>query len=432
MNDRLSVQTHSAARAAPLLLASRYRSLRAATESLAAPLSAEDCAIQSMPDASPVKWHLAHTSWFFETFVLDAHLRGYRPFDPSFRVLFNSYYNSVGDKHPRPERGLLSRPSLDRVVAYRKHVDAAMGELFSRGALSPPAAALVELGIQHEQQHQELVLTDVKHLLACHPLKPAYSVLEKIREAARPTAPLAWIEFGEDVVEIGHHGSGFAFDNETPRHREYLHGFALATRPVTNGEYVDFIDDGGYRRPELWLAEGWDWIAAQRISAPQYWERAASAWRLFTLRGLRDLEPASPVSHISLYEADAYARWAKARLPTEAEWEVAAGHGPIHGNMLEDGLLDPQPAAPECGAALTQLFGDVWEWTRSAYAPYPGYRPAAGAIGEYNGKFMCNQYVLRGGSCLTPKTHIRATYRNFFPAHARWQVTGIRLARDAG
>jgi ergothioneine biosynthesis protein EgtB len=433
MNDRLPIGSlHPAPAHADTRLASRYRDVRKVTEALAAPLSAEDCAIQSMPDASPVKWHLAHTSWFFETFVLDSHLGGYRGFESSFRMLFNSYYNSVGEKHPRPERGLLSRPSLDRVLAYRKHVDQAMTELLARGSLPREASDLVELGINHEQQHQELVLTDVKHLLSCNPLKPAYADARK--DGARAHAPpLTWSRFAEGVVSIGHDGAGFAFDNESPRHRQYMQSYLLANRLVTNGEYLAFIDDGGYRRPELWLSEGWDWIAAgiaaAHVTGPKYWERGDSSWRQFSLHGMQEIDPSAPVCHVSLFEADAYARWAGARLPTEAEWEFAAAKRAIEGNMLESGHFEPR-AGPG-GAALTQLFGDVWEWTQSAYAPYPGYRPAAGAIGEYNGKFMCNQYVLRGGSCVTPKSHIRATYRNFFPAAARWQFTGIRLARDA-
>jgi ergothioneine biosynthesis protein EgtB len=429
MNDRLPLASaHPAPDHADTRLASRYRDLRTVTEALAAPLSAEDCAIQSMPDASPVKWHLAHTSWFFETFVLDPYLGGYRGFEPSFRTLFNSYYNSVGEKHPRPERGLLSRPSLDRVLAYRRHVDQAMTELLARSSLPREASALVELGVNHEQQHQELVLTDVKHLLSCNPLKPAYADARKDGPRANAT-PLTWSRFAEGVVSIGHDGAGFAFDNESPRHRHYMESYSLANRLVTNGEYLAFIDDGGYGRPELWLSEGWDWIAAAQATAPKYWERTDSSYRQFSLRGMQDIDPGAPVCHVSLFEADAYARWAGARLPTEAEWESAAGSRAIEGNMLEGGHLEPR--ADSGAAALTQLFGDVWEWTQSAYAPYPGYRPAAGAIGEYNGKFMCNQYVLRGGSCVTPKSHIRATYRNFFPAAARWQFTGIRLARDA-
>jgi ergothioneine biosynthesis protein EgtB len=403
--------------------------VRDATAILHAPLTAEDCAIQSMPDASPVKWHLAHTSWFFETFVLEAWRPGYRPFHPQFRVLFNSYYNAVGDKHPRPERGLLSRPSRDEVLAYRTYVDAAMHELMQRpGAASGEVAALVELGLNHEQQHQELILTDVLHMFSCNPLEPAYA--PRVQEGTSSVSPpLTWVEFDAGLVEIGHGGAGFAFDNETPRHRQYVNRYALASRPVTNGEYLAFVADGGYRRPELWLSEGWDWINANHIEAPLYWRRGGGGWRQFTLHGSRALDLAAPVCHASLFEADAYARWTGARLPTEVEWETAAARYDIEGHFVEDGTLQPLPAATN-GAALTQLFGDVWEWTQSAYAPYPGYRPAPGAIGEYNGKFMANQYVLRGGSFATPESHIRATYRNFFPATARWQFSGFRLARD--
>ena len=408
-------------------LAARYRETRSATESLAAPLSAEDCAIQSMPDASPVKWHLAHTSWFFETFVLGPNQTGYAAHDPAFRVLFNSYYNAVGDKHPRQQRGLLSRPSLDNVQSYRKHVDKAMAELLTDPTLPSALLDLIELGINHEQQHQELILTDVKHMLSCNPLKPAYAAS---RKASDHETPLGWVTFAERLAEIGHAPPGFAFDNETPRHREFIPGFALSTRPVTNAEFLAFIGDGGYRRPELWLSEGWDWVNANTVTAPGYWELSENDWRYFTLGGMLALEPHAPVCHVSLYEADAYARWAGARLPTEGEWEIAATGLPTDGNFVEDGSLRPR-AAPNSGTPLRQMFGDVWEWTQSSYAPYPGFRAAPGAVGEYNGKFMCNQYVLRGGSCATPRSHIRATYRNFFPAPARWQFTGLRLARDA-
>ena len=429
MNDRLSAPALAASHTPDAALSSRYAETRATTEALAAPLSAEDCAIQSMPDASPVKWHLAHTSWFFETFVLAPHRAGYALYDPAFRVLFNSYYNAVGDKHPRPQRGLLSRPSLESVRAYRRHVDRAMEALFA--AAETPAALddLIELGINHEQQHQELILTDVKHMLSCNPLKPVYAAARR-SGLAPADARLGWVEFGERLVEIGHEAPGFAFDNETPRHRAFVPAFGLATRPVSNAEFVAFIDDDGYRRPELWLSEGWDWIHANAISAPGYWERNGNTWRYFTLGGMLALEPDAPVCHVSLYEADAYARWAGARLPTENEWEVAACELPVAGHFLEDAWLRPRAEARSTDS-LRQMFGDVWEWTQSAYAPYPGFRPAAGAVGEYNGKFMCNQYVLRGGSCATPRSHIRATYRNFFPAAARWQFTGIRLARDA-
>jgi ergothioneine biosynthesis protein EgtB len=433
MNDRavLSDPTTSAQTAS---LASRYVAIRAATEALAAPLSAEDCAIQSMPDASPVKWHLAHTSWFFETFVLEPHLPDYRVHDAAFRVLFNSYYNAVGDKHPRPQRGLLSRPSLEEVRRYRRHVDTAMHELFARDGLVAALASLIELGLNHEQQHQELILTDVKHMLSCNPLKPAYAPARPAQSGRTNTAlqaalPLEWIGFDEGVFEIGNDGAGFAFDNETPRHREFLAAFALANRPVTNAEYAAFIAAEGYRRPELWLSEGWDWVNANRIAGPLYWEGDGGRLRQFTLHGMLAVEPDAPVCHVSLFEADAYARWANARLPTEAEWEVAAARVPLEGHFVEDGALRPLPVRQASGFA--QLFGDVWEWTQSAYAPYPRFRLTAGAIGEYNAKFMCNQYVLRGGSCLTPRSHIRASYRNFFPASARWQASGFRLARDA-
>jgi len=411
-------------------LPERYASVRAGSLALAAPLSDEDCAIQSMPDASPVKWHLAHTSWFFETFVLEPHLPAYRPFNPAFRMLFNSYYNAVGDKHPRAQRGLISRPSRAEVAAYRQHVDAGMRALLQRpAAIADAAAALITLGLNHEQQHQELMLTDVLHMLSCNPLEPAYTQDGDSSRMGTPP-PLAWVDCEAALVEIGHEGEGFAFDNETPRHRQYLHRYTLASRPVTNGDYLGFVADGGYLRPELWLSEGWDWVNTNRIETPLYWRRDGRGWRQFTLHGSRALDLAAPVCHTSLFEADAYARWAGARLPTEAEWETAAAPCPIDGNFAEDGTLLPLRAIDR-GGALMQLFGDVWEWTQSAYAPYPGYRPAAGAIGEYNGKFMANQYVLRGGSFATPKSHIRATYRNFFPATARWQFMGFRLARDA-
>jgi ergothioneine biosynthesis protein EgtB len=377
-----------------------------------------------MPGASPVKWHLAHTTWFFETFVL-AHHPGYRAFDAAYRVLFNSYYNAVGDKHPRPERGMLSRPSLEEVLAYRRHVDGAMLELLA----TDEAAALVELGLQHEQQHQELILTDIKHLLSRNPLKPAYQKqwpLTPIR-AREPR----WIAFAGGLYEIGHEGPGFAFDNETPRHRVWLEAFEIASHPVTHGDFMRFIDDGGYQRPELWLAAGWDAAGARGWQAPQYWARRDGEWLTFTLHGEAAVDPNTPICHVSFYEAEAFARWAGARLPTEAEWEIAAARAPRAGNFLESGALHPLALreAPLSGA-LAQAFGDVWEWTRSDYAPYPGFKPAAGAVGEYNGKFMCGQYVLRGGSCATPETHVRATYRNFFPPDARWQFSGLRLARD--
>jgi ergothioneine biosynthesis protein EgtB len=397
----------------------RYAEIRARTERLAAPLGAEDCALQSMPDASPVKWHLGHTSWFFETFVLER--AGFAPYRPEFRTLFNSYYVGVGPQHPRPERGLLSRPSLDEVRAYRASVDERMSALLSRDSDAPGEHRdLIELGLHHEQQHQELIVTDLKHLFSRNPLFPAYQ-----REEPGPPAPqrsIGWRAFAEGVRFIGHEGAGFAFDNEGPRHRAFVAAFSIADRLVTNGEYLAFIADGGYRRPGLWLSEGWDVRSAQNWDAPLYW----SGDRHFTLAGLRAIDPAEPVTHLSYFEADAYARWAGARLPTEAEWELAATGESTEGNFLESGRLRAAPAL----AGASQFFGDAWEWTSSAYSPYPGYRPPAGAVGEYNGKFMVNQYVLRGGSCATPRSHIRATYRNFFAAAARWQFSGIRLARD--
>ncbi len=409
-------------------LALEYVRVRAVTEALAAPLSAEDCAIQSMPDASPVKWHLAHTTWFFETFVLAP--RGVPACDPAFGYLFNSYYNAVGDRHPRPERGLLSRPSLDEIRAYRARVDEAIARLL-QGSADDAALRLVELGLQHEQQHQELILTDAKHLFSRNPLRPAYRKawpLTSVRGARR-----SWIAIAGGVRAIGHDASGFAFDNEGPRHRVVLEDFEIASHPVTHGDFLAFIEDGGYRRPELWLSAGWDAVRANGWQAPGYWEcRGDGQWQTFTLHGMAPIEANTPVCHVSFYEAEAFARWAGARLPTEAEWEVAASSAPVEGNFLESGALHPLACRkPSPAGALVQAFGDVWEWTRSDYAPYPGYRPDEGAVGEYNGKFMANQYVLRGGSCATPAAHMRATYRNFFPPQARWQFSGLRLARDA-
>ena len=411
-------------------LAERFEAVRAVTRRLAAPLSPEDCAIQSMPDASPVKWHLAHTTWFFETFILSKVDPAREPFHPAFRVLFNSYYNAVGDKHPRPQRGLLSRPSLDEVLRYRARIEDEMGELLAAGRLEPDMLSLTELGIQHEQQHQELILTDLKHMLSCNPLKPVYT-------KAWPLTAIefqrdSWVRVAGSKHEIGHSGDGFSFDNETPRHAVWIEDFEMAALPVTNGDFADFIDDGGYRRPELWLSAGWDAVTSRAWEAPLYWEKREGDWHTFTLHGMAPVERNTPVCHVSFYEAEAFARWAGARLPTEAEWETASRGVPVEGNFQESGALHPlalREAPPE--GSLAQLFGDAWEWTRSDYAPYPRFKPAAGAVGEYNGKFMCNQYVLRGGSCATPESHIRSTYRNFFPADARWQFSGLRLARDA-
>ena len=397
-----------------------FHAVRQRSLQLAEPLSSEDCCAQSMPDASPIKWHLAHTSWFFETFILEQAEEDFAPFHPAFRMLFNSYYNGVGARHPRPQRGVLTRPALDEVRAYRLDVDRRMTQLLARRGEDRKLAALVELGLQHEQQHQELMLTDLKHLLAQNPLAPAY--LDDPLEPARLPAPLDWIRCEGGLAEIGHDGRGFCFDNELPRHRAYVAPFEIASRLVTNGEYLAFIEAGGYRDPGLWLAEGWDKVLAGEFVHPLYWRQdEAGAWREFTLHGLLPLDPARPVTHLSLYEADAYARWRGARLPTEAEWEFAARQASI-----EAGRFHPEAAS---GAGLVQMFGACWQWTSSSYAPYPGYAPAPGAVGEYNGKFMVNQYVLRGSSCATPGGHARASYRNFFPAGARWQFTGVRLAR---
>ena len=415
--------------ASPSALARRFEEVRLTSRALASPLSPEDCAIQSMPDASPTKWHLAHTTWFFETFLLSPNQPGYKPFDPAFKVLFNSYYNGVGDKHPRPERGLLSRPALSEVLAYRDHVDAGMQGLLAE-PLAPEVLALITLGLHHEQQHQELILTDLKHMLSRNPLRPAYQKQWPLT-AVEPRKR-SWIRVAGGVKEIGFDGDGFSFDNEGPRHRVFLEDFEIASHPVTHGDFIDFIEDGGYRRPELWLSMGWDAVNTRGWEAPMYWEKRDGQWQTFTLRGLAPVERNTPVCHVSFLEAEAFARWAGARLPTEAEWEVASATAPREGNFLESGAYHPlAPRDPTPPGVPAQMFGDVWEWTRSDYGPYPGFEPAAGAVGEYNGKFMCGQYVLRGGSCATPSSHIRDTYRNFFPPDARWQFSGVRLARDA-
>jgi ergothioneine biosynthesis protein EgtB len=411
-------------------LAKRYRAVRAASLALSDPLSAEDCALQSMPDASPTKWHLAHTSWYFETFVLAA-APDYRAFDPAFAFLFNSYYNSVGEQYSRPHRGLLSRPTLETVHAYREHVDTHMLALLEEDGLDVAAREVALLGTHHEQQHQELILTDLKHLFGENPTGPVYR-----ESAARPVErrrgaePATFAAFPGGLHELGHAGAGFAFDNEGPRHRIHLEPFALARRPVTNREYLAFLEDGAYRDPTHWLSDGWAAVQTRSWQAPLYWRRRDGGWETLTLGGVRALDLDTPVTHVSYYEADAYARWAGARLPTEAEWEVAAADVPLSGNFVESGALHPLPDPADAGR-LRQLFGDVWEWTASAYAPYPGFRAPEGALGEYNGKFMSGQMVLRGGSCASPADHLRRSYRNFFPPDARWQFSGIRLARDA-
>ncbi len=403
-------------------LSQAFVAVRRVTEELCAPLSAEDQMLQPMPDASPAKWHQAHTTWFFETFVLTPHARGYRHFDQRFTHLFNSYYKQVDEGHPvRVTRGLFSRPSLEEAQAYRKYVDEHILALLDRSPASE-VAALVELGLNHEQQHQELIITDIKYAFWMAPLRPAYCSLPGSTEL--PPVPLEWLEYEGGLCEIGHDGSGFAFDNEGPRHAVLLNPFRLASRLVTNAEYLAFMNEGGYRRPSLWLSDGWDAVCANDWRSPLYWEQRDVDWFQFTVAGWIPLSPAEPVCHISYYEADAYARWAGARLPTEFEWEIAAASLPVEGNFQESRRFHPRraPRSP-------QLFGDVWQWTASPYIAYPGYCPAAGALGEYNGKFMCNQIVLRGGSCSTPRSHMRATYRNFFPPPARWQFSGIRLAK---
>jgi ergothioneine biosynthesis protein EgtB len=406
-------------------LGQRYRQVRSTTLALVEPLSDEDAMVQSMPDASPAKWHLAHTAWFFETFIL-AGVSGYRAFDPSYRLLFNSYYKALGGHPVRAQRGTFSRPSMEVVLQYREHVDEAMARLLDRHP-APETLELVELGLHHEQQHQELILTDILHAFWTQPLRPAYAPPPG-REPQREAAPLRWIEHAGGRIECGAPEHGFAFDNERPRHSVLLAPFRLASRLATNAEYRAFIEDGGYQRPELWLSDGWDTVLREGWRAPLYWEQRDGGWREFGLRGMQELEPAAPVAHLSYFEADAFARWSLARLPLEGEWEAAACGAAIGGNLLEQRALMALPAGEACEEA--QLFGDLWEWTASAYLAYPGFHPSAGAVGEYNGKFMCNQFVLRGGSFATPASHIRASYRNFFPPHARWQFMGVRLAKD--
>lgn len=410
----------------PAALAARYRHVRACSVALAAPLSAEDAMVQSMPDASPAKWHLAHTTWFFERFVL-ARQAGYRPVEPRWDELFNSYYQSVGPMHARPRRGLLSRPSLDEVREYRETIDARVARRFEAGGLDDEALQVLLLGTHHEQQHQELLLTDIKHALWCNPLKPAYRTdLPRARGSA---TPLHWAAHAEALVEVGAdpwpRARTFAYDNESPRHRVLVAAHALAQRPASNAEFRAFIDDGGYRDATLWLSDGWDRVQADGWSRPLYWD--VEGEREFTLAGWCAIDPHAPVCHVSYYEADAFARWAGARLPTEFEWEQAATGQRIEGNLLDAGILHPRATTD----GVAQLFGEAWEWTSSAYAAYPGFRPLPGSLGEYNGKFMSGSFVLRGGSCATPRDHLRASYRNFFAPAARWQFSGLRLARDA-
>ena len=406
-------------------LAARYRSVRRQTEALCAPLAPDDCQVQIVPEVSPPKWHLAHVTWFFETFLLKPYLPSYRPLDPRYENLYNSYYQGVGSAHPRGERHALSRPTLEDVYRYRSHVDAHMEQLLSASGGGYEAAQRVELGLHHEQQHQELVLMDVKRNFYANPLFPAYQTTFWPQTVA--SAPMQWLERAGGVGAIGCAGPDFAFDNEKPRHRVFLEDYRIGSRPVTSGEFLEFVDAGGYTEPALWLSDGWTAVNERRWCAPLYWTRIDGAWHEMTLNGLRPLELDAPVCHVSYYEADAYARWRGARLPTEAEWETAAARHPVTGNFLESGCLHPRPT----GAGASAWFGDVWEWTASPYTAYPRYRPWPGTLGEYNGKFMANQYVLRGGCCVTPQSHMRLTYRNFFYPHDRWPYAGIRLAADA-
>lgn len=414
-------------------LSKSYRMVRQFTESLAKPLAIEDYVIQSMPDVSPTKWHLAHTSWFFETFVLNEVDTNYKSPHPMFNYLFNSYYVKVGERHSRPKRGLISRPTVEEVYNYRHHVDQRLLELIEvagEGVLNK-IAPIIEIGLHHEQQHQELILTDIKHVFSENPLLPAYCSVNQ-RSQGESAGELKWIEYPEGLYTIGHDGHGFSFDNETPSHMEFINSFRLGSRLATNREFLQFMEDDGYRRPELWLSEGWNTVVNNNWDAPLYWDKCDGHWQCFSLSGMRKIELEEPVCHVSYYEADAYSRWAGARLPTEAEWEVAANGLSMDGNFVEQGQFHPVVLSNMSdGLRPDQMFGDVWEWTRSPYIPYPGFKALPGALGEYNGKFMCNQLVLRGGSCATSLSHIRKTYRNFFPPDVRWQFMGIRLAKDS-
>ena len=412
------------------VLIERYRAVRRFSEKLIEPLAVEDCVIQSMPDVSPTKWHLAHTTWFFDRLVLRCAFPDRRLAHAEYDRLFNSYYNTLGDQFPRPMRGVLSRPTVAEVRAYRHEVDELVLDLLAKHDLEDDLRTIVEMGIHHEQQHQELMLTDIKHVFSCNPLCPVYRERTLPSATGQATSTAAWRSFDEGLYSIGHAGGGFAYDNETPQHRVMVHGFQIAACPVTCGEFLAFINDGGYERPEFWLSDGWKTVQEQGVSAPLYWRFEDGVYRVFTLSGLRPVDYTEPVCHVSFYEADAFARWFGARLPTEAEWEVATDSPAIEGNFIEREHYHPTAAAVSSDRGLHQMFGDVWEWTASPYVPFPGYEPPSGPLGEYNAKFMCNQMVLRGGSCATPQAHIRRTYRNFFPPHAQWQFMGIRLARD--
>jgi len=412
-------------------LLKKFKATRHHSEQICQTLTPEDCVIQSMPDVSPIRWHLAHTTWFFETFVLKR-FSGYDRFSEQFEYLFNSYYNTVGDQFPRDRRGLLTRPTVEEIFDYRRAVDEQMIDFLERDYhWSRQLLEIVDLGLNHEQQHQELMLTDIKHVFAQNPLYPALSDFPLPENMAVPQP--SWIAFDAGVERIGHAGHAFAFDNESPRHRVFLEPYALRNRVVTNGEFLEFVNDGGYQRPEVWLSLGWHHVTSRKWSSPLYWVHRDGEALEFTLAGLSKVNPSLPVTHVSYFEADAYARWAGARLPTEAEWEVAAAPHPVDGKFAEDHYCDEIAVHPSHGNVAGEfhgLFGGTWEWMSSSYSPYPGYRPPGGALGEYNGKFMCNQYVLRGGSCATPRGHLRTSYRNFFPPESRWQFSGIRLAKS--
>ncbi|MCE5230112.1 ergothioneine biosynthesis protein EgtB [bacterium] len=433
MNSQLKVEARDArtnGRLDPAMLLLQYERVRRFTEFLCRPLAIEDYVVQPMTDASPTKWHLAHTSWFFERFVLNAADPHHEPLHPQYYFLFNSYYQLAGKMHPRPQRGMITRPTVAEVHEYRREVDDLMTRLLQNGSgrTLHEILPIVELGLHHEQQHQELILTDLKYLLSLNPLRPVYGERKPV---TGHELPLLWHSFGEGIYAIGHEGESFAYDNEGPRHRVFLNPFKIGSRLVNCGEYMKFIADGGYERSDLWLSDGWIAMREADWRCPLYWERIDGHWQRFTLDGVRPIDPLDPVTHVSFYEADAFARWSGARLPLESEWEVVAASAPVEGNFVEDGHYHPIPPMKPPNGFPAQLFGDVWEWTSSPYTPYPGFHPASGPIGEYNGKFMCNQMVLRGGSCATSRSHIRATYRNFFPPTARWQFSGIRLAQDA-
>ncbi len=412
-------------------LTKRFTDVRGVTMKLIQPLEAEDFIIQSHEDVSPAKWHIAHTTWFFERMILKEYKSGYQEFNPAFDFLFNSYYNTIGPYQPRHQRGVLSRPTVDEVIAYRRYVDDQVLELLADSDKKAEVEKLIEMGLQHEQQHQELILMDVKYNFFVNPLFPTY--LDTAKRTVSQNFETEFVEFDGGLVEIGHSGEGFSFDNESPRHKVWLEPFKLATKPVTNGEFLEFIEAGGYEQPEYWLSDGWSTVKENNWKAPLYWlKNDEENWQLFTLGGVVDLDPNEPVSHVSFYEADAFSRWKGKRLPTEAEWEYASQGIAINGNMMEQGAYHPVSSSEEGTTELSKMFGDVWEWTASAYTSYPGSKPLEGALGEYNAKFMCNQMILRGGSCATPASHIRSTYRNFFAPDKRWQFSGFRLADDQG